>query len=79
MKTYPPLPKSKEAVHQALSSMDLKNNKGENFLQVNYTEEGLIILATYIILKCLCSVKELFKGGYFQVLSSVLPAAVYYT
>ena len=62
-KMYPPIPKSREEVHQAFSKMDLKTYKGEIFLQVNNTKEGLIILATYINLECLCSVKELFMGG----------------
>ena len=65
-KTYPPLPKSREEVHQALSSMDIQTNKGENFLQVNNTAEGLIVLTTYINLECLCSVKELFMDGTFK-------------
>ena len=44
-KQYPALPKSREGVHYALTQMDTKTSRDEEFLLVNNEKSGTIILS----------------------------------
>lgn len=65
-KTHPPLPKSKQETHKALSKMNIKTNKFENFLQVNDDQNEIIILTCSANLECICNVSNIFMDGTYK-------------
>ena len=65
-KRRPTLPKSRNDVHLALSSMSIETSKSEKFLQLNDIDNGVVIFSSYINLKCLCDVDDVFMDGTFK-------------
>jgi hypothetical protein len=65
-KRHPTLPKSRNDVHLALSSMSIETSKSEKFLQLNDIDNGVVIFSSYINLKCLCDVDDVFMDGTFK-------------
>jgi hypothetical protein len=65
-KGHPTLPKSRNDVHLALSSMSIETSKSEKFLQLNDIDNGVVIFSSYINLKCLCDVDDVFMDGAFK-------------
>jgi hypothetical protein len=62
-KKTPNLQKLRNDVHLALSSMSIETSKSEKFLQLNDIDNGVVIFSSYINLKCLCDVDDVFMDG----------------
>lgn len=52
-KIYPALPKSREEIHTAVSSMVIKTNRNELFLHENDVENGMILFTCDTNIQCL--------------------------
>lgn len=66
-KSTPPLPKSQEEVLQVLVNLNLKTNRGENFLLS--TKNNSAIFSCFSNLHFLCNVDSLYIDGTFQYCS----------
>lgn len=62
----PRLPTNIEEVHETLRLIDLKTNRGENFLLVNDLEKNLIIFSTETNLKAMCTMPTIYVDGTFR-------------
>ena len=66
-KEYPCLPKSRDEVHDAISSLNLETNKKELFCLGNSKEHGNYNFSCYSNLHALCtSVSDIFVDGAFK-------------
>jgi hypothetical protein len=75
----PPLPKSKDEVHDAIDK-DIKTNKDESFVLHNDRETGIIIFSCTSNLRCPCNeVQEIFIDGTFKCCSKYLLQNVQYS
>jgi hypothetical protein len=46
--------------------MSIETSKSEKFLQLNDIDNGVVIFSSYINLKCLCDVDDVFMDGTFK-------------
>jgi hypothetical protein len=46
--------------------MSIETSKSEKFLQLNDIDNGVVIFPSYINLKCLCDVDDVFMDGTFK-------------
>jgi hypothetical protein len=65
----PPLPKSIEKVHDTLNLMDIKTNRSEQFVLLNYQDSHIIIFSCIENLKFLCSNEKIYLDGIFNYCS----------
>jgi hypothetical protein len=63
---YPPLPKSKQDVHDALDAISVKTTTDENFILVNDRTTGIAIFSCETNLRFLCTLSRIYVDGTFS-------------
>ena len=66
-KQIPKLLKDRETTHECVSNYDLNSNRGEEMIQVNSVDSGIIIFTTRTYLELLCDRNvDIFSDGTFK-------------